>query len=188
VVEALLPPEGTYQLTGSTLMDSAGVPTIQYNIIEFDLEQLRAQKLNAALAAFDDHRQRAFSWDFGVTVAHDDAGVLVGVAGLQTLQMRDDGVSNDVQNWLGAQVGALTAVSGGHGAVVLALKTTSNVWVQTTCSQVCAVLAGGDGLQTPMLSRQQGMIAKIGALKKAIAGAASFADLTAIDVTAGWPA
>ena len=194
IVEPDYPAAGTYAVTASGLQgpgptpDDPGTPTRWAAWTIYSLSDLQADKLAAALTAYDTHSQNPFSWNFGTIEATNDAGVSQGAAGVQTLQMRDDATSNDVQNWLGAQVGALTALLGGQGTVVLPLKTTANLWVQTTCAQVCQVLASGDGAQVPMLARQQMMLARVGALKSAIAAATDITTLDAIDVTGGWPA
>jgi hypothetical protein len=186
VHEDALPPAGSYHIVGSSLFDLSGVPTMQYNFISWSLSEGQALKLAEAEEAYDDHRQRPFQWNFGTIAALDDNGASLGATGVQHLQMRDDGRSDDIKNWLAAQVGALTALLGGQGAHVLPLKTSGNIWVQTTCADVAKALAGGDGVQIPMLARQQAMLSKIGSLKKAIAAAQTYDDLAAIDVTTGW--
>jgi hypothetical protein len=186
VSESTLPEAGSYHITGSVLFDVGGVPTMQYSFVSWSLAEGQALKLAQAIEAHDYHRQLPFQWDFGTIVILDDNDVNLGAAGVQHLQMRDDGLEDDIKNWLAAQVGALTALIGGQGAHVLPLKTSGNVWVQTNCADVAKTLAGGDGVQIPMLARQQAMLSRIGSLKKAIAAAQTYDDLAAIDVTTGW--
>lgn len=152
------------------------------------LADAKAQQLAAAAAQYDVHRQSPMPWNFGSVQAKDDAGLSQGAAGVQTLQMRNTAQQDDVKNWLAAAQGAAAMVSAGAGASLLPLKTTANLWVQTTAAEVLQALVTGDGTQTPALARGQAMLAAYGVLKHQITASATAAAALAIDVTAGWPA
>lgn len=167
------------QMPGYSIV--AGTPPV-------DLTGAKAALLAAAGDQFTARRRTPMTWNFGTIDAKDDLGNDVGAAGTQTLQMRDDATQDDWKNWLAAAQGAAAAVQAGAGTTVQPIKVTSNVWVQTTAQQLLQVLVLGDGTQTPALARGEKMLSHYGALKAQINAAADEATLSAIDVTAGWPA
>ncbi|MFN3585198.1 hypothetical protein [Phenylobacterium sp.] len=157
------------------------------------LAEKAALKRAAAEAYYNQVRQTPMTWDFGQIEALDDDGVSAGAAGVQTLQMRDDPYNgqDDLKNWLSVGAGAITALLGSAPTTLQPLKTTANVWVQTTAAQALTVLVTGDGVQLSALQRGYVMLQTFGAIKKAIADALEAEDeqaLDAIDVTAGYPA
>lgn len=154
------------------------------------LETLKAARLAEAEAYYNEVRQTPMAWDFGDTLALDDDGAPAGPAGVQTLQMRDDPYAgqDDLKNWLSVGAGAITALLGAQPNAPHPMKTTANVWVQTTAAQALAVLVSGDGVQVSALQRGYAMLQRHGAIKKAIREAVDAAALAAIDVTAGYPA
>lgn len=162
----------------------------RYLIVEIPLTlaEVQAQRRAAADAEYAVRRQGPMSWDFGATVALDDAGVDHGPAGVQQLQMRDSSTDNDLMNWLAAAQGASVLVAVGAGATLSPLKTAANLWVQASADQVLDVLIKGDGAQVSALERGRLMLQRFGALKAAITAATDTAAALAIDVTAGWPA
>ena len=153
------------------------------------LEDIRAARRAAAEAHYQAARQSPMVWDFGETEALDDFGASVGPAGVQTLQMRDEPHlgKDDVKNWLGVGAGAITAMIGGAPTLLQPLKTTANVWVQTTAAQALAALVTGDGVQLSALQRGYAMLQAFGAVKRAIEDAEDETALAAVDVTAGYP-
>lgn len=150
-----------------------------------------AAQLRAAEAHYNQVAQEPVAWDFGLIEGKDDHGVSTGPAGLQTLQMRVDPVAgkNDPQNWLAALSGAQLAIVLGAPNTLTPLKTTANVWVQTTALQAATVLALGDGSAKPsMLQIGRQRLARFGQIKAQLVAAAesegaTAADVLAIDVT-----
>lgn len=184
VAETAAPTDPTVTVTGSTVADVAGVPTRAWQTASKLLADLKAERTAAADAWYQTLRHAPMSWDFAAIAGKDDAGAGTGAAGVQTLQMSDD----DQSNWQAVTIAAQLAVAGGQGAAILPLKTTANVWVQTTNAQVLQVMALGDGVQPGAYARAFAMLQRVGAIKLAIARAASKAAVAAIDVTAGYPA
>jgi hypothetical protein len=151
------------------------------------LAELKAAKLAAAEAAYQAHRQSPFHWDFGAVETLDDFGVGQGPAGAQTLQMRDTPEQDDLKNWGFAFNAALAAAVAGAPQTLAPLKTSANVWVQTTAAQAMQVLMTGDGTQQPAFARGVAMLAAYGLKKAEIGAAADAAALAGVDVEAGWP-
>jgi hypothetical protein len=171
--------------TALALVDGAPVRVATDEVIP--LAELKAAKLAAAEAAYQAHRQSPFHWDFGAVETLDDFGVGQGPAGAQTLQMRDTPEQDDLKNWGFAFNAALAAAVAGAPQTLVPLKTSANVWVQTTAAQAMQVLMTGDGTQQPAFARGVAMLAAYG-LKKAEIGAAADAEaLAGVDVEAGWP-
>lgn len=187
IAETPLPMSPAVTVSGSTIADLAGVPTRSWTTTAIALEDLRARQLVAAEVEYNERRQTPLTWDFGEILARDDDGIGRGPAGLQTLQMRDSPERNDLVNWLSAQVGAMTLIAAGQAEAILPLKVTSNFWVQTTAEQVIAVLVAGAGGQLSALQRGQAMLARFGAIKKALADATNPATVLEVDLTAGYP-
>lgn len=187
IAETEKPTSWAVQVTGSAVNDNAGVPTRVWLTEALDIETVRNRLLEAAAIEYAAHRQRPVAWDFGTVEALDDNDVSVGAAGQQTLQMRDDAIQNDLQNWLAANAAAMAAVAAGLPDLVQPLKTTANVWVQTTAAQVVQVLVTGDGVQVSAFQMGAAHLKAFGALKKAINTAADIEALASIDPTVGWP-
>jgi len=188
LIEDTDPPEDwTLRVTGHTLADVDGVPTVVWLTEEIELADLLTDRLAAAEAIYDQMRQRPVAWDFAALEGLDDDGVSVGAAGEQTLQMRDSGGKDDPKNWLGAAAGAMAAVGAGFPNLIQPLKTTDNIWVQTTATQVLAVLLIGDGAQTPVLGVARECLVAYGAVKKALTAAEDAQALAAVDLTDGYP-
>ncbi|MCX7585002.1 hypothetical protein [Phenylobacterium sp. 58.2.17] len=188
IAETEMPTSWAVQVTGSAVNDNAGVPTRVWLTEALDIETVRNRLLAAAAIEYAAHRQRPVAWDFGAVEALDDNDVSIGEAGQQTLQMRDDAVQNDLQNWLAANAAAMAAVAAGMPDLIQPLKTTANVWVQTTAAQVVQVLVTGDGVQVSAFQMGAAHLKAFGALKKAINTAVDIETLVSIDPTAGWPA
>ena len=188
IAETAEPSGWTIQVTGSVIVDSDGAPMRVWETEGLALETVRARLLAAAASEYAAHRQLPVAWDFGAIEALDDDDVSVGPAGPQTLQMRDDAIQNDLQNWLAANAAAMAAVGAGLPELIQPLKTTANVWVQTTAAQVVQVLVTGDGSQVSAFQMGAANLKAFGALKKAIMTAADIEALAAIDPSAGWPA
>lgn len=183
-VETDPPTDPTLTVTGNSVTDVAGVPTRTWRTSTKLLADLKAERTAAADAYYQAVRRTPMSWDFATIAGKDDLGASTGAAGVQTLQMGD----SDQANWQAVTIAASMAVQAGQGAALLPLKTTANVWVQTTNAQVLQVLATGDGTQVSAYQRAFAMLQRVGAIKLAIAKATAKAAAAAIDVTAGYPA
>lgn len=168
------------------------VPFTQADEDEFDAMEAahaRTLALQEIEAEYNARRTSPMSWDFGSTAALDDLGNAVGEAGSQTLQMRE-APRDDMKNWLAAQAGAAAAIGAGAPNTIMPIKTTANVWVQTTALQVMQVLVAGDGVQLSALQRGIAQLARFGALKAQLAAAEDAEDLAAVRaaIATGWPA
>lgn len=156
-----------------------------------DVAALLAARLDAAAAAYETERTKPFAWDFGTLAALYDDGSAAGAAGEQTLQMRDEPDHPDQANWTKLLTGVTLALMGGGGALVFPMKTSANVWVQTTAADVAKVLAQGDGVKVSALQRGQTQLQRFGLIKqelRALADADDAEGLRAYDVAAGYPA
>ena len=154
---------------------------------EISLADQVSMKLADAQAEYDARRQTPAPYDFGDTEALDDLGTNVGEAGAQTLQMRTDGATDDVRNWLCAAHAALVAIVAGSPLAIIPIKTTANVWVQAPALQAQQALVTGDGTQIGALARGMALLARFGELKAEINAAEDAEALAAIDVSGGWP-
>ena len=146
-----------------------------------------AAQLRAAEAYYNQVAQVPVAWDFGAIEGKDDHGDSTGPAGSQTLQMRVDPATgkDDPKNWLAALSGAQLAIMLGAPNTPTPLKTTANIWVQTTALQAAQVLALGDGpskLSMLQIGRQR--LARFGQIKAELAAAAEAEGATAADVLA----
>lgn len=167
--------------------NDANRPKFSWPIVEMTLEELKGVRLNELNNLFLLKNQEPFPWDFGSVEGKLDNGDSVGPAGEQTLQMRVDATTDDVKNWLGAQSAAAVAVQLQQPDTLQPLKTTDNVWVQTTAAQVLQVLVTGDGEQISMLERQRRVLERFGAHKASLAAATTRQAVMDLDFEAGWP-
>jgi hypothetical protein len=184
---APLPAPAGVTVIGLTVVDENGQPREVYLTAPRSLGDVRASQIAAAQVVYDAQRQSPLVWNFGSISSLDGEGISHGAAGAQSLQMRDANGIDDVKNWLAAQAGAVIAVIGGAGALVQPIKSTSNLWIQTTASDVIKVLVAGDGVQRSMLRRGALQLAAYGAVKDAIAAAADVAACLALDLSANYP-
>lgn len=113
-----------------------------------------------------------FAYDFGETLALDDAGAEIA-AGVRQLQMRPE----DQRNWQALQGAALSAVVSGAPNTILPMRAEDNWNIQTTALQVLAVLAA-------MTEKGSRLLFHGGALKSQ--QRASYP--VVIDRMEGWPA
>lgn len=131
------------------------------------------EELCALIDAERDRRTALdFSYDFGETLALDDAGAEIA-AGVRLLQMRPE----DQSNWQALQGAALTAVISGAPNTILPMRAEDNWNIQTTAMQVLAVLAA-------MTAKGSLLLFHGGALKSQQRAAYP----AIIDRMAGWPA
>lgn len=172
---------------GRVLVDDPEGPRVELEVRDFTLAELKAQALAEADAEYEARRTSPMPWDFGAVEALTDLGVSVGAAGPQTLQMRER-PRDDMKNWLALAAGASAAVGAGASGALLPLKTTGNVWVQTTAVQVLQVLVAGDGAQLSALQRGAAQLARYGELKGLIAAAEDAAELAAVrgEISEDW--
>lgn len=142
-----------------------------------ELEPETDEQIVASLCTqVDAERERRtsldFAYDFGETLATDDAGEEIE-AGVRQLQMRP----GDRANWQALQGAALTAVVSGQQDAVLAMRAEDNWNIQTTALQVLQVLAA-------MIQQGAALLFYGGALKSAIRSAE---DPTTVEIEDGWP-
>jgi hypothetical protein len=183
------PEPGLGQMFASRdLVVTEGVISVAVTYADIPIEQAREAVLGAAQIEYDQRRQSPMTWDFAAIEAKDDTGASHGAAGVQTLQMRDTPDNPDQKNWQSAALSASVAVMAGQAATPVPLKTSANVWVQTTAQQALQVLIAGDGTQSGAFGRGLDMLRRYGALKAQINAAADTPAVMAIDLTAGWPA
>lgn len=163
------------------------------------LDQALDRRLKEAEAVFRQVWQSPAVWDFGDLPAESEGGDPLGPAGVQTLQLRDDGEKDDIKNWLGEALGSVVAVFGGAPTRPTWIKTTSNIKVNMTAAQALQVLVTGgpwpdgrEGDQVPVLGRQKAVLNNFGLIKAQLRSArdvpgATPADLDAIDISDGYP-
>lgn len=188
LVEIVEPAAAAYGLRviGSTLSGD-DVPTRAWVTEAIPIEELKSVLKAAAQVEYDTRRQEPVGYDFGAVAALDDFGESAGEAGQQTLQMRAEYPHDDQKNWQAAALAATLAVVVGQGGAPRPLKTTANVWVQTTSAQALQALVTGDGQQASVLAVSEQKLAYFGLLKAQIDATDTAEALAAIDVTAGWP-
>ena len=132
-----------------------------------------AEALCRAVDAERDRRLALdFPYDFGATVAVDDAGIEIA-AGVRALQM----APTNRADWQTIHGLALAAIITGSPEAVMPIRCEDNWNVQTTAVQIVAVL-------TAATLRGSAVLFHGGALKTAIRAAE---DPMSIDITAGWP-
>lgn len=163
------------------------------------LDQALARRLQEAEVVFRAVWQSPAVWDFGDLPGESEGGDPLGPAGVQTLQLRDDGDKDDIKNWLGEALGSVVAVFGGAPTHPTWIKTTSNIKVNMTAAQALQVLVTGgpwpdgrEGSQVPVLGRQKAVLNNFGLIKAQLRAArdvpgATPADLDAIDISDGYP-
>lgn len=164
-----------------------GRPKYAWPVVAMTNAEIRAARHFELAAINRAHQEAPFAWDFGDTPGKNDKGVSTGAAGAQTLQMRQAPPNDDIRNWQSAHAAALTALVAGLPDAIQPIKTSDNVWVQTTAAQVIQVLVTGDGAQMPMFRRQQLILENFGRLKALIESAGSKAQILDVDLEEGWP-
>lgn len=177
------------RVLGRTITDVDGAPTETWQTEPLTLADLKAQALAAIDAEYEARRTNPMPWNFGATAALNDLGWDQGPAGVQTLQMRES-PRDDLKNWLAVAAGASAAVAGGAPGLVMPIKVTANVWVQTTAAQLVQVLISGDGVQLSALQRGTAMLQRYGQLKAQNAVAEDAQAVAAVlnSLSEGWPA
>lgn len=136
-------------------------------------EEIVAQRCAQVDAERDRRMAQDFAYDFGETLAVNDAGEEIA-AGERLLQM----TPLDRANWQTLQGAALTAFISGTPETVLPIRAEDNWNIQTTAEQVLQVLAA-------MTQHGAALLFAGGALKSAIRASEEPAS---IDITEGWPA
>ena len=136
-------------------------------------EEIVARRCAQVDAERDRRMAQDFAYDFGETLAVNDAGEEIA-AGERLLQM----TPLDRANWQTLQGAALTAFISGTPETVLPIRAEDNWNIQTTAEQVLQVLAA-------MTQHGAALLFAGGALKSAIRASEEPAS---IDITEGWPA
>lgn len=175
--EVPTPPEGKRSTGYDLVVSQSGQISARINVEAISLEEVMAATMAQAAAEFDVRRTSEFSWDFGETEAIDDLGNSVGAAGVQTLQMREQ-PRDDMKNWLAVLAGATAVPVEVRDDVVIPIKATSNLWIQTTAAQVIQALVTGDGAKKSALQRGVVHLQRFGVLKTIIEAAETRAELT----------
>lgn len=141
------------------------------------LAQVQAAELLAIDAERDRLQQLDLPYDFGDTIAINDAGDQEE-AGIRTLQMK---FQPDQDNWTKLHALALAAVLTGAPNTVLPMRCDDNWNVQTPATQVLAVYAAG-------AQRNAAYLFYGGALKSQVRAAETVEDALAPRANAEWPA
>ena len=136
------------------------------------LEQAKARLCTAVDAERDRRIALDFAHDFGTIPALNGAGDEIE-AGVRHLQMRD----SDRARWQALQGAALTAVVSGQPNAVLPMRAEDNWNIQTTATQVLAVLAA-------MTAHGASLLFFGASLKDAIRASE---EPETVDIASGWP-
>lgn len=165
VVDADLPPAGTYTLTGWVVADVDGVPHRQFSFVEFDLPGSQAGMLNDLGARY----QALLNQGFPATI--DGATCF--------LQLRD---ADDKVNWLTFKDACEDQIAAGGGDVVMPMTLRDGANVDHT-------ITANAGRSLAMAMRTWGAAAMANSwrLKDLITNAATKDDLAAVDLSSGWP-
>lgn len=175
VVEAN-PPGPRQRIVSTTLRAINGLPVEVHDLEEIPVSERQAALIRDIDVERDRRQQLDFSYDFGETLAQDDAGN-VQPAGVKSLQMRFD---PDQRNWQALQSQAVVAVMAGQGAAVMPMRAEDNYNIATTAAQVIEVTRA-------MVERNAAILFYGGALKSQVRSATTHEALDAISITVGWP-
>lgn len=165
-------PQPTGLAWNEQLVEIAPFEGVQQWVVE-----VRPVSVEEACARVDAERDRRlaldFAYDFGATLAIDDAGTEIE-AGVRALQM----APANRADWQTVHGLALAAIISGSPTAVMPIRCEDNWNVQTTALEIVACL-------TAATLRGSALVFHGGALKTAIWAAE---DPTAIDIMVGWPA
>lgn len=165
------------QRVASTYLANEGGGVVEKRVLEPIPLQERKDALLAAIDAERDRRQQLdAAYDFGSTLAIDDAGQ-EAAAGVKALQMRFE---PDQRNWQALQSQAVVAVMMGQGGAVMPMRVEDNYNVQTSAEQVLAVTSA-------LVQRNAAILFHGGALKSQVRNANTGSELDAININIGWP-